>query len=269
MRTIQRHYDGQEKALDQQHPTRLMAEVESREVASKHSSWVGFRGVSPLAIDIHKGREYGHFSTGATGVVQLFDDDYSTGGPAVVQNAATGSVFKPESVSQDEGFWLRWCETTKELLLQSQTFSEPTTSVAAKLRVDRLSTIQAALGLPAQTLADVLRVSRPGLYKWLDASQDIAMRPDNIQRLAIVDDLAKQWRNLTHSPMSSVAYEPLLAGCTVLDLLKFEAIDVDAVIAAFSELVDKLHSKPKTLSQKMAEAGFKRRPSLSSLPADE
>mgnify|MGYP003335351590 CR=1 FL=1 len=42
-----------------------------------------------------------------------------------------------------------------------------------------------------------------------------------------------------------------------------------ALRAAFDELTAKLQAQPKTLSQRLADAGFKRRPSSRSLPSDE
>ena len=42
-----------------------------------------------------------------------------------------------------------------------------------------------------------------------------------------------------------------------------------AIAGAFDELLPKLAGKSKTRSQKLAEAGFKRRPSAKSLASDE
>ena len=69
--------------------------------------------------------------------------------------------------------------------------------------------------------------------------------------------------------MSSVIHEPLPGGRTVLDMLTDEGLNEAAVVSAFDELIEKLQGKPKTLSQRMAEAGFKRRPTHRSLPRDE
>ena len=51
--------------------------------------------------------------------------------------------------------------------------------------------------------------------------------------------------------------------------LSSDAIDEAALRAAFDELTAKLQAQPKTLSQRLADAGFKRRPSIRSLPSDE
>jgi hypothetical protein len=48
-----------------------------------------------------------------------------------------------------------------------------------------------------------------------------------------------------------------------------DQVDEAAVVGAFDELLAKLAGKPKTRSQNLAEAGFKRRPTAKSLPSDE
>jgi hypothetical protein len=139
----------------------------------------------------------------------------------------------------------------------------------AALRVDRLTSIQASFGLPIQALAEVLGVSRPNLYKWLDASKDIGLQEANVRRLASVHLLAERWRQMCSVPLSSVMHEPLANGSTVLGMLESETIDSDAVISAFDELQARLSTQMKTRSQLRAEAGFKRRPSVRALPSDE
>lgn len=140
---------------------------------------------------------------------------------------------------------------------------------AAKLRVERISEIQAALGVPMQTLACILKISRPCLYKWIDAEQSIALHPDNRERLATIERLVAEWRKQSRAPLSVVAQEPLKSGHTIIDLLTQETISQKAVLAAFEHLADKLKSKPKSLSQRMAEKGFTRRPSSRLLPLDD
>jgi HAMP domain-containing protein len=140
---------------------------------------------------------------------------------------------------------------------------------ASQRRVDRLIAIQAKLGLPVQTLATILRISRPALYKWLDVEDDVQPQAENRERLAAVERIAQRWNERSVSPMSSVAHEPLSNGSTVLGLLTAEELDEGAVVGALDELVQKLQAKPKSLSQKMADAGYTRRPSRRSLSDDE
>ena len=118
-------------------------------------------------------------------------------------------------------------------------------------------------------LAQALGLSRPGLYKWLDASSDVKLQGASRERLAAVERIAKQWRERSTAPLSSVSNEPLADGRTVLAMMVADQVDEAAVVGAFDELLGKLAGKPKTRSQKLAEAGFKRRPTAKSLPSDE
>jgi len=139
----------------------------------------------------------------------------------------------------------------------------------AQLRVDRLASIQAAFGLPIQTLADVLATSRAQVYKWLDASNDVTLQDSSQQRLVMIDRLATRWRELSSTPLSRVAREPLANGGTVQQLLSAALIEEAAVESAFHELAERLAGGPKTETQRMIEAGYTRRPSRRALPSDE
>lgn len=164
------------------------------------------------------------------------------------------------------GAWHRWFETTRELLSENP---QTTNDTAANLRVERLSKLQAILGFPTLETAKCLGITRQNLYKWLDPSKGITLHEENRKRLIALEGLAKYWGELTKAPLVSVAQEPLNDGSIILDLLSAEYLDEKAVKAAFKELAEKLKKKPKTLSQRIKEAGFKRRPSPRSLDADE
>lgn len=140
---------------------------------------------------------------------------------------------------------------------------------AARQRVKRLAAIQAALGLSTADLAQVLHLSRPGLYKWLDASNDLRLQEAKRERLAKVERIANRWRERSVRPLGSFAHEPLAGGGTALAMMSAEDIDEIAVLGALDELVAKAAGKPKSRSQKLTEAGFRRRPSSRSLPSDD
>ena len=140
---------------------------------------------------------------------------------------------------------------------------------AAQLRVDQLASIQSAFGLPIQTLAEVLAVSRAQIYKWLDASNSVTLQESSQQRLSAVGRLASRWRKLSGAPLSPLIREPLAGGSTVLQLLCGETIDEHACETAFVELARRLSGLAKSESQRMAETGYTRRPSRRSLPSDE
>ncbi len=177
--------------------------------------------------------------------------------------------------------WTRWTWQTKEALLQKlavPAFSlsltatpatqQPLTAVA-RLRVERLSSLQAAFGFTIQDLAAVLSVTRQQLYKWLDASQSVKLQDANQERLVAMERIAKEWNSRSSAPLISVSKEPLSAGGNVMALMAAESLNEASVVAAFDELAAKLSAKPKSRSQRMREAGFTRRPSVRSLPSDE
>ena len=169
----------------------------------------------------------------------------------------------------DADSWSRWSKASKEAFQKAASAAKATPSAAARLRVERLAALQAALGLSTSNLAQALGLSRPGLYKWLDATSDVKLQGASRERLAAVESIAKQWRERSTAPLSSVSNEPLSDGRTVLAMMVADQVDEAAVVGAFDELLAKLAGKPKTRSQKLAEAGFKRRPSAKSLPSDE
>jgi hypothetical protein len=140
---------------------------------------------------------------------------------------------------------------------------------ASQRRVSRLVGIQAIFGFPVQTLATILHISRPTLYKWLDVEDEVQPQADNRERLMAVERIAKQWRVRSSSPLSSVAHEPIDGARTVIDLLTVDELDERDIVGALDELVAKLRAKPKSLSQKMTAAGYTRRPSMRSVSDDE
>lgn len=139
----------------------------------------------------------------------------------------------------------------------------------SQLRINRLTEIQAAFGLPIQTLADVLSISRAQIYKWLDLANDVTLQDESQQRMVLIERLAREWRKLSNAPLNIVAREPVTGATTVLNLLKSLIIDEATVMAAFQELAGHLANKGKTESQRLAEAGYVRRPSYRALPSDE
>lgn len=140
---------------------------------------------------------------------------------------------------------------------------------ASQRRVSRLLSIQATLGLPVQTLATILRISRPALYKWLDVDDEVQPHADNRERLIAVERIAQKWRVRSSSPLNSVAYEPLANGRTIIDMLTAGDINESDIFRSLDELVAKLQAKPNSLSQRMMEAGYSRRPSRRAIADDE
>lgn len=241
-----RHYSPQQAMLRQLQPSTVINTADSF-----HPHYSHIIGLGAIGSAISKSM------TGATRVM-LVDID-----------AATSAVRAVGVDAYRADLWNRWAETTKAALQRPAASSRSAPSAAARLRVERLATIQAVLGLSTRDFAQVLGLSRPGLYKWLDASKDVKLQEASRERLAAVERIAKQWRERSVVPLRSVANEPLAGGQTALAMMAALAIDEASVVDAFDEIVAKLQGKPKSRSQRLADAGFTRRPSARALPADE
>lgn len=129
--------------------------------------------------------------------------------------------------------------------------------------------IQAVLGLPLGELAQVLGLSRADLYKWLDDPGDMKLPEGFRRRLRAVERIAGRWRERSGAPFVSVAHEPLAAGQSAFSMLVADLIDEAAIVGAFDELLLRLNVRPRSRSQRLADAGFTRRPSVRALPSDD
>ena len=225
----------------------------------------GDYSTQPLKVEFD---EVARRFTGKTGAVRLIVD-HSTSGCTI--NDVEDVFFSDERASVLYGSFgfVRWAHIAKDALGRAHAKAPSISLATGRLRVARLTAVQATFGLSTQAFAEVLGVSRPALYKWLDASKDITLQDASRERLAIVESLANAWRERTNAPLGSAVHEPLGNGGTLQELLTAETINVQAVIAAFDELLTKVHAGPKPLSKKMAEAGFNRRASRRSISDDE
>lgn len=251
--TIEARYSAQRASLHQQRPSTIIDSAESFHSAAPMQFYGG--GETHLIGSYRMGTKL----TGATRTVLIVDTD------VLLATSAIPTVALEDFVADS---WSRWSKASKEAFQTAATAKAPP-SAAARLRVERLTALQAALGLSMSELAQALGLSRPGLYKWLDTSSDVKLQGASRERLTAVERIATQWRERSTAPLSSVSYEPLADGRTVLSMMVAVKVDEAAVVGAFDELLAKLASKPKTRSQKLAEAGIKRRPSAKSLPSDE
>lgn len=256
--------------LFQQKPSSLINAIESHEFINIDQQPSGFhRGGLVLSSAPRSADAVRSFVTGSiTGAVVLIGAIYPTGGLTITDDEEAGRI-NPEWISSDASTWARWVGTTKSLLQRHELKSKPIPSAAAMLRVERLTRLQAVLGIPMQAMASALGITRQGLYKWLDATKEITLQEASRQRLAAVEHLAKLWSERSRAPLASVIHEPVKDGRTVLQMLADANLDEDAISSVFDELAKGLQGKPKSLSQRMAEAGFKRRSSAKALPADE
>lgn len=198
---------------------------------------------------------------GIIGSASLWGHHASTGGPPVVSDADFSSKLW-QQISNWPGSELFGTKAPDQDVKHSS-------SATAKLRVDRLSKIQASFGIPMTDLAAILAITRQSLYKWLDSEREIVLQEASRERLVSIERLAAAWSNSNSAPLSLAAKEPLASGQSILNLLAQPVLNEDAIKEAFAELLGRLAAMPKSLSQRMTEAGYKRRPSAFALPSDE
>src|SRR3989344_1479097 len=126
----------------------------------------------------------------------------------------------------------------------------------AARRVERLTEIQAKLGLSMQMLAEVLRISRPQLYKWFDVENSISLQKNSIRRLNEVEQLAQKWSAISAAPLKSWARERIDGGRSLLDLLTAEPLPTAEIEHAFLQIAARIAQAPKSRSARLREAGF-------------
>lgn len=262
-------YTSREAALRQQHPNAILDEADWAEVPANRY----------VAMVVHEIQPIGFVKAGDLMAIYKGGGITAATPYAPVQKCWSTTVLDlvDDLLHEAQGTnWTHWAESTRKAFLgaasrhtQAQANESRDLTADSQRRVQRLVAIQAALGLTMQDLAAALNLSRPQLYKWLEPSQDVRLQEAKRQRLDTVERIAKAWQARSAAPLRAVAHEPLANGRTVFELLAADAIDEAAVNAAFDELTAKLQAQPKTRSQLLAEAGFKRRPSIRSLPSDE
>ncbi|MBI5920898.1 MAG: hypothetical protein HY847_04515 [Betaproteobacteria bacterium] len=253
-------------AMYMHRPSSLIEAVESRQMIRQYQAQ---SSVYPGKTSSFSMNMLGVAATGIIGTVVLVDIDYPTSGAAVSMEMEPAGQLIHDQTPLAERSWARWSEATKIWLQKPQKIKKATFSASAKLRVDRLSNLQATLGLPNLELAKSLGITRQSLYNWLDVSKEIVLQEINRDRLTAIERVANLWSTLTTVPLSSVSHEPIDNGVTILQLLSEAKVDELRIANALKNLAERLQFRAKSLGQRMAEAGYKRRPSARSLPSDE
>lgn len=129
----------------------------------------------------------------------------------------------------------------------------------AALRVSRLITIKSAFGLSNSDMAKICRISRPQLYKWLSDDQMVELALPNWQRLALLEQVAKDWNRLSGRPLRSFLGTKVDGENTILDLLSALPLDERAIRDAMNRFAAMNISLPTRRDGKMREADIKSR----------
>lgn len=107
----------------------------------------------------------------------------------------------------------------------------------------RVDTILTAFNLTKEELASVCRVqSRKTLYNWIDGTS--VPRKAAMQRIFDLFDIAQAWRQSGYPGDAEAVHNPVLAGKSVFDLLREEALDKERILFAGTRLALSLGNSP-------------------------
>lgn len=99
-----------------------------------------------------------------------------------------------------------------------------------------LASISANLSLRVSELAEVLKVTRPAIYSWM--SSDPSLREENRKRLFSIAQIASDWSKFSNLPVGTAVRRSTLSSKSLLDLLKEDKIDREAIAELLKELAD-------------------------------
>lgn len=196
--------------------------------------------------------------------------------PAPSQNAPTHllvhhrRLFVSAVHDATESFYRQiWNISTSAACPPTPALLASATDLDAARRVERLMALQTVLGFSMQALADVLSISRAQLYKWMDRRNDISLQDASRKRLEAIEMLASHWRTLSKRPLDKAAKEPLAGGGTLLGMMSAIDLNVPQIKWEMTQRAGELTAAGRSESQRLSDAGYKRRPSHRSLPSDE
>ena len=94
--------------------------------------------------------------------------------------------------------------------------------------------IQQTLSLTRSDLADVLKVSRPTVYKWL--RNEAAPHTQNLVRIGNVFLAAKRWQLFSDERLRGHVRAPIIQGRSIVDMLASDTIDAKELDLAFASI---------------------------------
>jgi hypothetical protein len=109
-----------------------------------------------------------------------------------------------------------------------------TVSAPAREPAEALSALQSTFGLSITALASVLRVERPTIYSWLQATR--IPTSANRERLEKLADLADHWLSLSGGAPLDGLRDEAISGKSLLELLCEEHLRTFAAESAMREL---------------------------------
>lgn len=116
----------------------------------------------------------------------------------------------------------------------------------------KLDLIRSQFGISTKDLAEALNVERPTVYAW---QKEGGSKPQerHRDRIEVLVELAKYWKNLSERPLSKSIFEPMNNGRSVMDMLKAEEVQTSDVKAALRQWAEDHEARRTLLQQKAAE----------------
>lgn len=99
-----------------------------------------------------------------------------------------------------------------------------------------LAEIRDAFSLSTVQLAQSIRVTRQAVYDW---NRGKPVKPEHRDRIAAIQELVRQWRDMYPETMGGIVSETL-NGKSLLSLLASESLDTKAIADLFSDIASKL-----------------------------
>lgn len=124
---------------------------------------------------------------------------------------------------------------------------------------DQLANVRAIFGFSAKQLADVLRVSRPTIYAWIDGTTE--PREHNRERINLLERLAMAWQERSSETLNRHLNSRLWCDRTLLELLSASSIDQGSVTEAFNVFASEMKkARGMSIADRLDSAGFTRPP---------
>lgn len=127
---------------------------------------------------------------------------------------------------------------------------------------ERLRRIQEYLSLTPTHIAEILGVSRPRIYAWLDGGAQPRDR-EVWERLVRLTEFADSWGARHLEPLAALALTPVVGTASLLDLLRAHPWNEESLDQAFDALAGLItreqSAAPPSVSELITSHGFQRR----------
>ena len=174
------------------------------------------------------------------------------------------SILQPLSLPSEPG-----ASSVPDNALQRPSLSESEGPQSASIiRATGLGVLRTAFGLTLSELAEVCRVSRPQLYRWVDPHDEVALQMENRDRLNTLCDLADKWMARGLGALDQIRHAPVVAKRSLIDLLRAAELELPKIEKALDQIATRIKAAPSAY-EKLRSRGLKTRPNSNQQRWDE